>query len=174
MTYAGTRAYMAPQVLGMIEYGKGADIWSAGLIFYYLLTLDEPKNNPKLKAINFQKLELSDIPTDGFCSRAFCLFKCIYMKMIVYNEQDRATVEQVIDDEAFHCHYLAVETKVLVCQVEDLQGKNQMLEKQLYEQNKEFENAMAEKQLQIDNLKYQLAKETADRMNLQTVNFLIL
>ena len=150
---------MSPQVMNFEEYGKGADIWSVGSIFYFLLTFEEPVDNPKLKPNGFQ---LSDIP-QGFCRRGIALFKCIYMKMIVQNEKDRATVEQVIDDEAFRDYYQTVETQALVWQVDDLQEKNQFLEEQL-------QNEKIRKQRQIDDLKKLLSEEQCARLNTQSVS----
>ena len=150
---------MSPQVMNFEEYGKGADIWSVGLIFYNILALEEPMLNPKLRPIGFQKLELSDIP-QGFCPRGFTLFKCIYIKMIVFDEKDRATVEQVIDDEAFHGHYQTVEAQALVWQVDDLQEKNQFLEDQ-----------RREEQVQIKELKLKLEEQIDEQKRLQSVRF---
>ena len=152
---------MSPQAIRKFEYGKGTDIWSVGLIFYYLLTIDEPKNNSKLNAIDFQKLELSDIP-QGFCPRGITLFKCIYMKMIVFDEKDRATVEQVIDDEAFRDYYQAVETQALAWQVDDLQEKNQLLKEELQEQSKTFQQQMAKER---ERMEQQLGK-TVEKMKI--------
>lgn len=42
MTNCGTEIYMAPEILSGQAYGKQADIWSMGVLFYYLLFADFP------------------------------------------------------------------------------------------------------------------------------------
>ncbi len=37
ITNCGTEIYMAPEILSGQSYGKQADIWSLGVLFYYLL-----------------------------------------------------------------------------------------------------------------------------------------
>ena len=140
--------YMSPQMLGSLEFGKGTDVWSLGLIFYQLLTLDEPRNNPKLNPIDFKRLEISDIPLQWQnCPRAFALFKCIYMKMIVFAEQNRASVEEVMEDEAFDEIRSTEQTKAMGWQIDDLQERNELHRQQL-----------KEKQNEIDELKRQLTE----------------
>lgn len=41
-TNCGTEIYMAPEILSGKPYGKQADVWSLGVLFYYLLFADFP------------------------------------------------------------------------------------------------------------------------------------
>ena len=124
---AGSDEFKSPEMLISHRFGKSTDIWSLGLIFYFILTLDKPMNNPKLNPFDFNNLNFNDIPQEGLCPRAITLFDCIFSKMVVLNEEGRATIEEVIENEAFRDFYQAVEIKALVLQVGDLQG--QLLEK---------------------------------------------
>jgi polo-like kinase 1 len=33
----GTQNYMAPEILKSVPYGQGVDVWSLGVLFYYML-----------------------------------------------------------------------------------------------------------------------------------------
>ncbi len=40
--YAGTAAFLPPEVIKELPYNAKLDIWSIGVIFYQLLTLSHP------------------------------------------------------------------------------------------------------------------------------------
>ena len=42
ITNCGTKAYMAPEILSRSNYGRQADIWSMGVLFFNLLFGDFP------------------------------------------------------------------------------------------------------------------------------------
>jgi serine/threonine protein kinase len=42
ITNCGTETYMAPEILSSMKYDKQADIWSLGVLFYYLFCGDFP------------------------------------------------------------------------------------------------------------------------------------
>ena len=124
---------MSPEVIEHNGYGKGTDIWSSGLVFYRILILEHPKDNPRFKisAISSKKLELSDIPKKGLCRKSIALFKCIYLKMIVFDEKDRATAETLVEDEAFRDVYKDLEKEELTWEVSDLKERNHLLQEEL-------------------------------------------
>ena len=133
MTSIGTPEYMSPQVMRGVKYGKSADVWSCGLVFYRIVTLEHPSDNSKLDPfeIKAKKLELSDTPKKGLCRKSIALFKCIYLKMIVFDEKDRATAETLIEDEAFRDVYKDLEKEVLAWRVSDLKERNHLLQEEL-------------------------------------------
>jgi serine/threonine protein kinase len=48
MTHIGTLEYSAPEMLeGYIEYSEQIDMWSAGIILYFMFTADTPFKGDK-------------------------------------------------------------------------------------------------------------------------------
>ena len=43
-TNCGTPVYMAPEIWNGCEYDKKVDLWSLGVVMYYLLSGDHPFN----------------------------------------------------------------------------------------------------------------------------------
>lgn len=50
-TFCGTAEYMAPELLTSGKYGKGADLWSVGVLLYEMLTGKVPFYAPNRKAL---------------------------------------------------------------------------------------------------------------------------
>ena len=95
---------MSPQASNGQEYGQKTDCWSMGVVLVEMLTLEASTINP----MDFQPLKPTEI---GSSDNPDALRKCICSKMLVKEENERATVEQIIDDEAFKNHFPAVEAK---------------------------------------------------------------
>lgn len=59
-TYTGTEAYLAPEVIEDLEYTEMADMWSAGVVLFMLLTGQHPFHSEKedlIKEITNCKIE---------------------------------------------------------------------------------------------------------------------
>ena len=52
-TYTGSPLYMSPEVLNNIEYTSKTDIWSLGILLYYICALEMP-----IKAMSIQELSV--------------------------------------------------------------------------------------------------------------------
>ena len=108
MTYAGSYAYMSPQVAEHDEYTNKTDVWSVGWVFYNVMTLEFPNLNPR---VSKRKLDATQvpIPNDGFKP----LRDCICSRMIVPMEDERSSIDDVIVDSAFRDFYHLTEAKAM-------------------------------------------------------------
>ena len=108
-SFEGALGYMSPQVIKGEGYSYKTDVWSVGLVFIVMMIL-KPFFDVVKPAL-FAKLDPGEIP--GVPDHFQALRNCICRKMIVLKEDDRASVQQVIDDVAFRNHFPTVEGKAL-------------------------------------------------------------
>lgn len=104
-TKIGTYNYMAPEVYHNQPYGSAADIYSLGLVMYWLLNerrlpfLPLPPNMPtasEIDAARTKRFSGSDIPAPAHGSSAL---KQIVLKACAYNPSNRyASAQDMLDD----------------------------------------------------------------------------
>ena len=94
----GTLSFVAPEVLTRQPYGKGIDVWSIGVMLYYmvsgLLPFDDEEDSEEViaKKIVFQELKF---PSKYFKSRSKDLIDLL-KKLLTKDQEKRVTIEQVI------------------------------------------------------------------------------
>ena len=115
-TLAGSWKYMSPQVFKGEEYGKKTDIWSLGVVFGYMTTL-EPLT------IDLRKFKRLDPNALKVAEELIGLRDCICNQMVVKEEVDRATIEQVIGNVVFANFYSTVEAKANEWETADALGE---------------------------------------------------
>ena len=108
MTYAGSYAYISPQVVEQEEYTNKTDVWSVGWVFYNVMTLEFPNFNRQVSKLKLDATKVP-IPNDGFKP----LRDCICSKMIVPEEDERSSIDDVIEDCAFRDFYHLTEAKAV-------------------------------------------------------------
>ena len=91
---------MSPQVMKWEPYGVKTDVWSTGMVFVNVMTLEHPHF---INPATFDNINLKDIPISNADLEP--LRKCICNRMLVRDEKDRATVEEVSNDDAFQNHF---------------------------------------------------------------------
>ena len=107
-TYIGTESYMSPQVLKRQAYTFKTDVWSSGVVFLNMLTL-------KLwKSAIVDKIVASEIAVSD--DRLIPVRNCICEEMLVFGEEQRKSVQELIQSPVFHSHYQIVERKAMVWQ----------------------------------------------------------
>ena len=57
-TFAGTIAYMSPEMLGRAAYNNKTDVWSTGIVFIEMMTF----KIPTIVLVNFKKLNPKNVP----------------------------------------------------------------------------------------------------------------
>ena len=129
----------------MKQHSNKTDIWSLGLVFINLIIVDWH---------NLDQPTDFTIPNDSLEA----LRLCICNKMIVVDDKNRATIGQVIEDEAFRNHFPFVEAKAKAWENEEAldEMKSQHLQQQiekLTETISNFKNELARKDEQIEELK---------------------
>ena len=122
-SYVGTGQYKSPQVFRGDDYTNKTDIWSVGVLILELLD----NQSPSLNAAAFgpdDKFHL-EVPENLKAIR-----DCVCSKMIVYSEQRRCSLDEIIQDIAFRDHFPVVQDKANVWQYE--QALKEMEEQHLY------------------------------------------
>ena len=144
-TCAGDRKYMSPQVSRGFWYDNKTDIWSMGVTFIEIITLEYPNmtidgwETPfPIERINYQDKQL--LP----------LCRLICSKMLVCNDKKRASIKEVIADEVFKNHFPRVKQEADRWQQEEEALKREHVN-----------------QMQETSLNDQAAKLKADNENLQ-------
>jgi calcium-dependent protein kinase len=95
--YSDSVQYMAPELINGIPTVK-SDIWSAGVIFYSLMTGDMPfwaeNHEGTVHEIVHSHPDFTGAPWEGRSPQAITLIK----KMLSKNQKDRPTAEQILSD----------------------------------------------------------------------------
>ena len=110
----GTITYVAPEVLTRKPYNKQIDIWSLGVILYFLLTggklpFDDENNNEELIA---KKAVLMDppFPQEYFSSRPKNLINLI-SDCLIKDPDKRITIDKFIKSEWLKANYIPKENE---------------------------------------------------------------
>ena len=95
----GSPSYIAPEILNGEEYDYCCDIWSLGVLMYYLLCGNKPfKGNTEeetYKAIKTKDLKFKDKIWDNISDEAKNLIK----SMLVKNKKKRININQVLNSD---------------------------------------------------------------------------
>ena len=98
-TKIGTPSYIAPEILNGEEYDYSCDIWSLGVLMYYLLCGNKPftgnTEEDIYKAIKAADLKFKDKIWDNITDDAKNLIK----SMLVKNKKKRININQVLNSE---------------------------------------------------------------------------
>ena len=97
--FAGTPAYMAPEIIEKKSYTLKADIWPIGVIMYQLLLGELPFNGnvdavleEKIKNVNYK------FPDDAIISNAA---KDLIKQILVLNPEERPSLYQILEHDFF-------------------------------------------------------------------------
>lgn len=108
----GTKQYMAPEIIMGKEYdGKKVDIFSLGVLLFYLRTakflfekaIISEGNNPKsvydyIKEKNEKVWEISKLNALDKLSNKF---KELFIKMVAFNPKERPSIDEILNDKWF-------------------------------------------------------------------------
>ena len=98
-TKIGTPSYIAPEILNGEEYDYCCDIWSLGVLMYYLLCGNKPftgnTEEDIYKAVKAADLKFKDKIWDNISDDAKNLIK----SMLVKNKKKRININQVLNSE---------------------------------------------------------------------------
>ena len=95
-TIVTTLEYSAPEILNNEPYSFEVDIWSLGVTFYQLITLNYPfegDDNDEIEK-NIKELKIKEIPADCKIDKSFIE---IIKQMMSLNPKDRPTAEQILE-----------------------------------------------------------------------------
>ena len=109
----GTKQYIAPEIIMKKEYdGKKADIFSLGVLLFYLRTtrflFEQAKiyevNKPKtvydyIKEKSEKVWEISELNEIGKLSDEF---KELFLKMVAFNPKERPNIDEILKDKWFN------------------------------------------------------------------------
>ena len=97
-TQCGTPGYIAPEILEGQRYGKGVDIWSAGIITYILLCGYPPFHDDDLKQL-FRKIRKGEYEFDSpFWDEVSNAARNFVQRMLVVQQDKRATARELLQD----------------------------------------------------------------------------
>ena len=74
----GTPAFIAPEILEQKGYGKKVDLWSAGVIFYYLVCKDVPFHSNDRQNL-YKAIQTDELDTTN---HEFCRLRSITQDLI--------------------------------------------------------------------------------------------
>ncbi|KAK9888334.1 hypothetical protein WA026_000590 [Henosepilachna vigintioctopunctata] len=97
-TICGTPTYVAPEVIdsSYSEYSKQVDIWSLGVILFYMLCKDLPFRSSERATLNCMiKKGLYKMDSERWKSVSLNAINLV-RKMLVVNPQERLNIEQVL------------------------------------------------------------------------------
>ena len=89
----GTPAYMAPEILENMGYSLEVDIWSLGVIMYYLIIGKLPFNKP-----NQEDIKRVSFPKKAIISRAA---KSLIEQILVKDPKERPSLKQILRHDFF-------------------------------------------------------------------------
>ena len=93
--YCGTLSYMAPEIIERKGYeGYSCDIWSAGVILYYMISGQRPFNTKKDDEIEKLILKGEYKELNNNISKDV---KDLINRMIVINPKERITIEEILN-----------------------------------------------------------------------------
>ena len=104
---------MSPQVFLSQRYTNKADVWSAGVLFLYMMTL----LRPKIQQFEFKPIDPNEIPISD--KRLDDLRQCICTMMIVDDEAKRSSVAQIVALRSFRKFYDKVDKQASEWQDDD-------------------------------------------------------
>ncbi|EGR33810.1 serine threonine protein kinase, putative [Ichthyophthirius multifiliis] len=95
-TFCGTVDYMSPEIAQGQYYGQSVDMWSLGVLTYYILTGIQPfqqstKNDTLQCIINKQNI--------SFPSYVSCLAQDFIQKLLVKDPEFRMNIEEAVNHE---------------------------------------------------------------------------
>ena len=91
-TIAGSRGYIAPQIMNGVPYTKSADIWSYGILLFQMAFKTFPFGKNTYH-INVMKGKCK-ITKEGIASRNYM---DLLQKCLKYEEGDRLTIGEILD-----------------------------------------------------------------------------
>jgi len=101
LTRCGTPTYVAPEICMGSPYGKGVDVWSAGVLLYLLLggylpfqSSDHKELFRKIKAADYVYLEKYWDPISREC-------KQLISKMLTVDPKARITIDEALESQWF-------------------------------------------------------------------------
>lgn len=103
----GTTAFIAPEMLSNEGYDKRVDLWSAGVILYYLVCQDVPFHSLKKFTKNEREDLCEAILTDDLDTenQEFChsrdVTQDLIQKLLKKNPDERITVDDALDHKYF-------------------------------------------------------------------------
>ncbi|CDW84039.1 tldc domain-containing protein [Stylonychia lemnae] len=156
--FTGKLNYMAPEVKFGEEYDKNADIWSLGMLLYYLCFGDS-----QLKEINIQRKNSQQVEMEGFPQ-----FEDIFNKMTTYSNNDkqaRFSLQQLRQDFkklVNSSQYLEYQKMLLNYQLESIKQSNQQNHKLYCEYLQIHENF--DELLKCDAIQEQIKKFQKDSL----------
>ena len=130
---------MSPQICNQLPYTEKTDIWSSGIVFINIMTLEYPNINPP-HFIRLNQSDVADVPDHFKALRDF-----ICSKMVVLREIDRASVDEIIADPVFCSYFQKVHDEEL-CWLHKEKLRVQELEEELHRKETEIQFLMAENQ----------------------------
>lgn len=103
-TLCGTPVYMAPEIFTDDSYGKECDVWSTGVLLYFMLSGKHPftMNDVNDAEVAFQGIKngMMDFPDEDWgniSSEAIDLIK----NCLVLNPKERLNIDEILDHKWF-------------------------------------------------------------------------
>ena len=135
-TIVTTLEYSAPEILNNQKYSFEVDIWSLGVTFYQLITLNYPfegEDNNEIEK-NILERKIKEIPKDCKIDKSFIE---IINQMMSLNPKDRPTAEQILEKE------------IIKSRMDCYLRENEYDAKEAKEAIKEYENKNKKKHTEI-------------------------
>lgn len=104
----GTFEYMSPEMLNLEDYDYKTDVYSFGIVLYYIFTGSLPNQSLKDK-MNGKKITL---PSPSPFISQFCID--LIIKCLSYKPSERPTFEEIINDIRKHNYTLASNLDITV------------------------------------------------------------
>ncbi|CDW72679.1 tldc domain-containing protein [Stylonychia lemnae] len=150
---AGKEHYMAPEIKLDFEYDKSVDIWSLGILLYYLCTGEEKIQEKTVNSIRAQKKQVPLPPN-------YEQFQEMFDMMTAYDSEFRPSIHQLkeqfiklIDDSS---DYVKKQNTLLAYKIKSI---NDQLEHEIAQQSQFLQLHLNNVQLRYD---YAIQKELND------------
>ena len=90
----GSLAYSAPEIVGQVQYGYEPDVWSIGMIIYYLINTKDPFSEMAIGVSGIQKMIVEgDVKAIVGYMKKDILSKIMEMCLI---KKNRPSIEDII------------------------------------------------------------------------------